>query len=609
MAGPAPRRRLTPRARWGLVVGVVLALAAAGGIAAAAWRDLRPVRTDLVAARQTLQQAIDDPAAIRTPEERSATLARIDGAVRTIEAARHRLDRSRPFSFARFIPLVAHQRDGVLDLLDDAREGAAAGRKLVAEVQGQQDRTQLQEGRVPFEGLAHLATEARAAAHRVRKLVRSASGLWGSLGDARRRFNAVAGTSSTRLLQGADALEVARTFMGASADRRHLIALQNNAEMRDQGMMLSYAVASFAGGRLTFERTGTVGNLLLDRPVPTPVPAGTQEVFGSIRPSQLWQSVNATADFAWSARVMADMYRQATGEPVDGVIAIDVPGLAALLRVVGPVQVAGIAEPLSADNVARILLHDQYAGLAPTDDQGPRRERLGDLTRGVIERLTVGSRDTVGLGRELGESSAGGHFRLWSPRADEEGVFERTGLGGGPATVDPGRTFHLAVENRTATKLDYYVQPMVRQELRFSGRNDVFVRTRVQIDNQAPPGPPSYQLGPDEFTARPGDYSAWVLLWGPDGAQQPGGTAESGLTLSQWIDTVGPGERREVVFDTLIPNAVRDGRLTLRLVPQSRLRPIDLTVTLDPAGRKVRGPTSWHGPWDRTRTLTWEVRS
>jgi len=41
---------------------------------------------------------------------------------------------------------------------------------------------------------------------------------------------------------------------------------------------------------------------------------------------------------------------------VDGVIGIDVPGLARVLRVVGPIAVPGISEPVSADNAARVLL-------------------------------------------------------------------------------------------------------------------------------------------------------------------------------------------------------------------------------------------------------------
>ncbi len=55
-------------------------------------------------------------------------------------------------------------------------------------------------------------------------------------------------------------------------------------------------------------------------------------MFGSILPTETWQSVNATADFDFSAQAMQDMYHQATGHTVDGVIALDVPALSSLLQ-------------------------------------------------------------------------------------------------------------------------------------------------------------------------------------------------------------------------------------------------------------------------------------
>jgi hypothetical protein len=303
------------------------------------------------------------------------------------------------------------------------------------------------------------------------------------------------------------------------------------------------------------------------------------------------------------------MYLQATGRTVDGVIAVDVPALAELLRVVGPVTVPGVPEAISAQNAGRILLHDLYEGLSPRDSQAERKERLNDVTAAVIERLSAGGADLFGVGVALSQAATGGHLRLWSRVPPEQESFVRNGLGGGPGAVEADRTFHVAVQNRTATKLDYYVRAAVHQDVRFSGQNDVVVRTRVVVDNQAPSGAaPSYQLGPDEFTARPGDYIAWVLLWGPAGAVQPASTSESGLTLTQGSLTLAAGERGEVVFDTLIRDAVRDGSLRLRLVPQPRLVPVDLTVNLDPSGRRVEGPLSWHGAWDRTRTMMWRVR-
>jgi len=586
-----------------VVLGVVVTLVAVV--------DLRRARADLTTARSVLQRAVDDPGALAKPEGRSGAKAEIDSGIRLANAAHRRVSRSPALTAAGVVPGLRGQRAGLLRLIGDAAAAATAGGDLLAKVDALAGGTQVRDGSVPIDGLRELDDELRGAGRSIAGLARPDAGLWGPLGDARRQFDDVARSTADRLTKGADALSAARSFMGAEGDRRYLVALQNNAEMRNQGAILSYVVIRFTGSppRLEFERSGSVLDLPLDRPAATPIPPGTEEVFGFIRPTQLWQSVNATADFAFSGRAMVDMYLQATGQPIDGVIGIDVPGLAALLKAVGPVTVDGLAEPLTAANVGRVLLHDLYQGLGPSSDQTIRKERLGDVLRAVIGRLTTGARDAVALGRELGTAAQGGHVRLFSASPEEEQVFERTGLGGGPATSSPDRTFHLAVENRNATKLDYFVKPSVLQEIELTTDGTAIVRTTVTLENQAPKdGAPSYQLGPDGVsTVRPGDYLAWVLLWGPAGSMQGGGVSESGLLLSRFVVDVAAGERREMTFQTTVPQAVRDGRLELRLVPQARLEPVPLEVRLAAPGWEVVGAPVWRGRWDRVQSIGWDV--
>ncbi|HEX8769281.1 MAG TPA: DUF4012 domain-containing protein, partial [Acidimicrobiales bacterium] len=464
----------------------------------------------------------------------------------------------------------------------------------------------IQDGSVPVEGMRQLDIEVRRAGDQFRRLVRSPAGLWGPVHDARDKFDGLADQTSSRLNGAGDALDAALTFSGATGDRNYLVAVQNNAEMRDQGAVLSFVTIRFSGNRLSFGEKGSVGKLPLAEPAPTPIPPGTEAVFGSIQPTKLWHSVNATADFPFSAQAMADMYKQATGRGVDGVVAIDVPGLAAILRVVGPVTVPDIPQPISAENVGQLLLHDLYTGLPPQSDQSGRRERLGDVTEAVIDRLTTGNRDAVALGRGLADAAKGGHLRLWSTSTVEEEVFERTGLGGRPGTTAADRTFHLAVENRVGSKLDYFVHPRVRMDVVVDDKGTATVHTAITVDNQAPvDAEPSYQLGPDMFSKKPGDYLAWVLLWGPEGSIQPAGTPESGLNLAQHVVGVEAGQQREVSFDTVIPHAVRDGRLSLRLVPQARLYPVDLQMHLRAPGWSVDGPKAVPVPWDQVRTVSW----
>lgn len=590
-----------------MVAGVILAAALLGLFALS---DALRARAQLQGGRAALQAAVDNPAPLATPEGRTAAIVEVDRAIASITDARRRFAGSVTLSIAGAVPGLRGQRAGVLQLVDDSIAAARAGRDLLGTVDKLADRTQVRDGVLPLDGMGELQKQVRAAGDAIGERARPEGGLWGPLGDARREFDEVAASSARRLTEGAEALGASRTFLGSDGRRQYLIAAQNNAEMRDQGAILSYVAITVTDGRMSIDRQGSIGELALKGPTATPVPPGTQEVFGSIRPTQMWQSVNATADFAFSGRVMADMYRQATGQAIDGVIALDVPALARVLATVGPVSIDGVAEQITANNVGRLLLHDFYQGLGPASDNVLRRERLGEVVKAVVDRVTTGSRDAVALGRALGDAAAGGHLRLWSADPTEEGVFERTGLGGGPATKDPDRTFHVAVENRTASKMDFFLEPSVRQDIRLTEDGAAVVRTTVAMDNQAPrDAPPSYQFGPADVVDKPGDYLAWVLLWGPAGSRQlQSQVPESGLNLSQFVLVVPAGERRDVTFETVIPDAVRDGRVEIRLVPQARLKPVPLEIRLEAPGWQVGGADSWQGPWDRVRTFRWDVR-
>ncbi len=494
-----------------MVGGLVLLGVAFGALAL---RDVLTVRSQAADARAMVQSALDDSASLRSHEGRVAALTRIDAGIAGLRQSRRALLDSRALSVADGIPLLRSQRAGLLQLLDDSQVAVGAGRELVARVDALAEQNQIRDGSIPLQGLAESAAALRTAGETVGTVADGARGPWAPVGAARRQFDELAESGSRRLLDGADAVGAARTFMGGDGSRRYLAALQNNAEMRNQGAILSYVVLRFSDGRFAVERRGSTAELPLGAPTATQIPDGTREVFGSILPTQLWQSVNATADFPLSALAMVDMYQAATGETLDGIVALDVPALASVLRMIGPVSIEGVAEPLTAENASRLLLHDFYEGLSPDDDQSARRERLGDVLQSVIDKLVTGTRDGVSFGLALGESARGGHFRLWSRAEAEERVFERTGLGGGPATVKADRTFHLAVENRTGTKLDYYVKPSVRQRIELARDGSATVRTSVVVRNEAPvDAPASYVLGPDQYMERPGQYLAWLLLW------------------------------------------------------------------------------------------------
>jgi hypothetical protein len=434
---------------------------------------------------------------------------------------------------------------------------------------------------------------------------RASGGLWGPLGTYRKKFD-LEDARATRLLgQGEDATQFALEFLGAGGPGTYLVMGENNAEMRDEGSTLSYSLLKTRNGIITESPGGTVNDIEPSMPVPgLKVPAGTQAVFGELNPSGNWQSTNATADFSFAGKDMQYMFAYAAGTDVDGVIGIDVVALQALLGLTGPVTVPGIGEPVTAKNAADVLLNQLYQGLLPNSSQGPRREALGEVAAAVFHQLSVKKVDVVALARTLATEAAERHLQIW----DQVPRFERTitalGASGNINTDNPERTFHIAVENATASKLDYFVEVAISDNVTIAANGTATVKTAVTLTNHAPTGQPaSYQLGPDGINSNvSGEYVGRVFLWAPSGSKQPGSVRESGLRLAPEIDLpVLPGQTATATFQTTIPNAIRDDKLHLVFEPQPRLTPESLSVHIVASGTQATKTATLAKP----TSLTW----
>jgi hypothetical protein len=583
---------------------VVLALAV--GVVAAV--DLVRAERHYRRGRQLLA-AVD----VRTDRLDDARLRSIEhdvaSAEREFRAGADILDGSKALGLADLLPGVGYQRRGAVQIGRDGADASAAARSLM--VAGRVFLASADDGTaaVPVDELTRLGVTVDASGRTFRRIVRGRRSLWGPLGGARVELDDKARGVAARLDDASGVVRLARSFAGGDGPRRYFVAGLNNAEMRDQGMVLSYAVLRSEGGNLSVDRSGPIAELAVDRPVATPIPDGVRAAFGSLAPDREWRSVNATADFALTGRLIADLYPAKTGEHVDGVVAVDVPALAQVLRVVGPVDVDG--RRLDAGSATSFLLSGQYEGLAVNSDQAPRREQVAGLAARILDRLEASDFDRPALGRRLAASAAGGHLRLWSGVADEEATIERVGLGGGPlAGVAPAlaaRTFHFSVQDATATKVDYYVRPRAVVDIDLTAAGRAVVRTSITVANGAPgDARPSYAFGPTKATTRPGQYRARVYHWAPMLGRQPDSDPDAGLLVGMKPVIVDPGQEATVQFESVIPDAVVDGELTIRLVPQARQLPIPVTVRFRTNG--TTKPTVREVVLDRSRVIRFEVR-
>ncbi len=149
--------------------------------------------------------------------------------------------------------------------------------------------------------------------------------------------------------------------------------------------------------------------------------------------------------------------------------------------------------PISADNAASVLLHEQYVALA-----GDARENfLGEVIAAVWVRATSGDLPSpASLAQALAPAVRGRHIQLHSRRAEEQATLGRLGADGAGRHAG-GDHLGLVTDNASQSKIDWFLRRAVNYHLRYDPEAATAEATvKVTLTNEAPAsGLPAYVLG------------------------------------------------------------------------------------------------------------------
>jgi hypothetical protein len=286
-------------------------------------------------------------------------------------------------------------------------------------------------------------------------------------------------------------VRVAPALFGDGSDRRYFIAFTTPAEMRGLGgFMGNWGELSAIDGDPELVQSGRIEDLNFGaRLVPAHLngPPEYVERWGRFRPDHYLQDIPFSPDMPTVSEVSADLYGQATGREVAGVIVIDPYALAALLTFTGPVQLSNYPTPLTAENAAEILIREQYLSF---DTRSDRKDFLDEATRVVFERLTTG--DVPGprqVAEVLGPLVEQGRLMLHSFDAEEQALFEQVGLDGAfPVRPEGADYFSVVTQNSANNKIDIFLDREVRYDATFDpDTGAVDATATVTLANGAPP--------------------------------------------------------------------------------------------------------------------------
>jgi hypothetical protein len=585
-----------PRLRFLLLVGAGIVFAISVPAVVAVLRAAGPARAAAVQARQAMA-AVDqaDPEAAQHHFQRASSL---------FTTASGRLDQPLA-SLGLAVPVVRQNLTASRELSAAGGRLAAVGSRLADEVDA--DRLRVVDGTVPIDRLAAMAPALDRSADDLERATAALTDLGSPVllppvGSAIDDGTEYVEDASERVALLHQVSQLLPAILGQDGPRRYFLAVQNNSESRPTGGFIgSFGELIAEGGRLRLERFDRIAELNTGGDPDRALDASAYEQrYGRFQPDRTWQNVNLSPDFPTAAAVIADLYPKSGGQRIDGVIAVDPPALAALLRLTGPVEVRGWPTPLTEENVVPVLLHDSYLALPNPD----RVEFVGDAAEAVWDRLLS---IPLGTSEEILDvvtpAVRGGHLQAWLASPEEQSLVRRAGLDG--ALTAPRSDALLATtSNAGANKIDWFLRRRLRYDLTVSPRNgraSVAGHLEIDLENGAPSsGLPPYVIGPAPSLpgAEPGDNRSYLSVYSSLGFQDATidgqrAVLESGEELGRSVYatflTVPAQSTRTLAMD--LAGEVRltdDGWYELDLGRQPLLHPDEVTVTLRaPRGYRI----------------------
>ncbi|HTC70507.1 MAG TPA: DUF4012 domain-containing protein, partial [Acidothermaceae bacterium] len=308
----------------------------------------------------------------------------------------------------------------------------------------------------PIQRAAPAVVGAAAAVERVRDQVASisTSGLLPVVRTSLLTLQSDLAAAATTTSTAARAVTLLPPMLGATGPRTYALLFLNNAELRATGGIPgSWAIVRVSDGAFQIVKQGSAGDID-DHLSGVPVPPDVAALYTK-RPGTFFQDVDMSPSFPTDAALASQMFQQAYGIQVDGVIATDPVALAGLLKATGPVQLP-VGGSLTANNAVSLLLSQVYAEIL-----NPAKEDafFAQAASAVFVALSAGQGDARATVKALSDAAAAGRLTVWSNHPDEEKLLAGTSLEGAmPSTEQPEKpTVGVFLNDGTGAKLDYYL--------------------------------------------------------------------------------------------------------------------------------------------------------
>ncbi len=559
------RQTRSRRVWWYVGAGIVLAVIVFCGL----WIGLRAL-----AAKSSLEAAIPLVTTLKTQvaaldvDGAKATMAKLEPKVNSA-----RSDTSDPiWRGAEVIPFVGPNLSAVRTLASSTDDVVTKAIKPLVGVLN----TVSPESIKPVNGALNLApivkatpTVDRAAAALDKANAQVAaidtSGTIGPVRSATTQLSTMLGKVAGQMKQAKDAVHALPAALGAKGVRNYLVIFENSGELLPNGGTTgSMALLQLDNGKISLVKQSSAS--IRDFPrfddyvIPLPEDVKMLYPYGLGRQVQ---DLTITPRFSTTFDVAKAMWKQAKGDDIDGVIAMDTVTLGNLLKATGPIDVLpGLT--LTPENAVRILLIDIYTMYPDPVTVDKINE---SIAIGAFSRVLGGGANPKTLLSTLLKMGEEGRVKMWTGDKAEQSLIKMTPFySAPPVSTKDTDAFGVYFMDQTPSKMDYFLKVKVGITQAVCGDKHRYVFARVALNSTAPANAgeilPNYVVGDGILVAK-GNVQIGTTVYAPKGYKvlgtaidaQPSAAPMIGsdgeYPVAQGVQQMGPGQTMvlDVLFD------------------------------------------------------------
>jgi hypothetical protein len=311
------------------------------------------------------------------------------------------------------------------------------------------------------------------------------------------------------------------TMLGQAGPKYYFLAFQNEAESRGTGGLPgAFGIIEANHGKLSFVRMESDTTLAR---VSASVDFGPayDHLYAAATPTLTYGNSNISPNFPYAAQIWASMWRNHSGQKVDGVIAVDPTALSYLLDVTGPATLPDNSQ-ISGANAIALTQSSSYAMFPGTSeaDVAQRQAYLLEVASAASKQILADRGEPTALVEAAAKAAGERRILVWSADPTIEAQLAQTTMAGViPITTAP--YVGMSIVNGGGDKLDYYLDRSITWQAVGCGSTRATTVT-ITLTNDAPAtGLPDYVTGRSDTRSYPvkvGDNRLEVSYFATQGA-------------------------------------------------------------------------------------------